>query len=600
MPSSASIDPGAIMASEARSWQRAARTAELSGEGPFALSAGDVDVAVVRAADGWIALSGLCPHQGALLGEGQLESGTLVCRNHGWRFDVASGKRQGGAECLARFAVKEEDGWLWIDARRAPVEGQRDAERTRTFDQLPGPRSLPLLGNSLQLDLSRLHQSLERWAGEYGAVYRMRIGRRRIVVVSDPALASKALRARPKTFRRPSNIEVVFRELQVEGVFSAEGTAWRPQRRLAMRALSQRHLDGFYETLHEVAETLLQRWERAAAEGSALDIQDEMMRFTVDVTTALVFGRNANTLENDEDRLQQYLAPVFPEFNRRLFAPIPLWRLVRMPRDRRLDRSLAEVRSRIGELIEQARARLEADPGRRSRPGNFLEAMLTATDEHGEPFSDELIYGNAIEMLLAGEDTTANTLAWAVHHLCDEPPAVEDLRGELTEVMGETRTPAAIDVARRLALTAAVAEEAMRLRPVAPLIFLQANEDTTLGDVAIPRGMEVVLLTRLPALDRELLAEPEAFRPRRWLDEQTVKAVRKAHAHIPFGSGPRICPGRSLALLEMRLVLATLYHNFDVERVGGGHEVDERFAFTMAPVNLRVRLRKRAQRDTGR
>jgi cytochrome P450 len=85
-----------------------------------------------------------------------------------------------------------------------------------------------------------------------------------------------------------------------------------------------------------------------------------------------------------------------------------------------------------------------------------------------------------------------------------------------------------------------------------------------------------------------------AFRPGRWIDDDARCGAHEPSAHIPFGSGPRICPGRTLALLEMKMVLAMLYGAFDVERVGDAAEVDELFAFTMSPVGVRVRLRRRS------
>ena len=101
-------------------------------------------------------------------------------------------------------------------------------------------------------------------------------------------------------------------------------------------------------------------------------------------------------------------------------------------------------------------------------------------------------------------------------------------------------------------------------------------------------------VTRVPALDPDNFAEPLAFRPERWLPERPASQAHVSSASIPFGSGPRICPGRTLALLEMRVVLATLVRNFDLERVGAAEDVHEHFAFTVAPRGLRVRLLPRA------
>jgi cytochrome P450 len=194
-------------------------------------------------------------------------------------------------------------------------------------------------------------------------------------------------------------------------------------------------------------------------------------------------------------------------------------------------------------------------------------------------------------MLLAGEDTTAYTLAWAIHHLCDNAGAVRALQAEVdagprAEIA--RGVPASFEAANQLAYAAAVAQESMRLRPVAPVIIFEAIVDTVIGDVSVAAGTAIVALLRPPVLEAERFHQPEAFLPERWL-----AGAHEPAAHMPFGSGPRICPGRSLALLEMKLLLSTLYGAFDVERDGDSREVREQFAFTMSPAGLKVRLRRR-------
>jgi cytochrome P450/nitrite reductase/ring-hydroxylating ferredoxin subunit len=564
----------------------------LQSEGPHAVSANGVDLILLRHPRlGPRVFQGRCPHQGALLGEGELEGETLICRNHRWRFHAATGKRQGGPECLVACPVVEERGQLLVDLSPM-LATQTRASAQRQIDDLPGPRGIPFLGNALQLDLPALHAQGEAWAAEYGPLYALRVGKLRTVVISDPELAQQVFRARPETWRRTRKLEQVFIELGVAGVFSAEGAAWRSQRRLAMEALSHRHLRGFYPTLHLVAERLRRRWEGAADRRETLDIVEELKRFTVDVTTALTFGHDVNTVEQEgDDRIQHRLELLFPAFNKRIFAMFPLWRVVRLPADRRLDRARDELRAWLEGLVAEARARLAADPTRASHPANFLEAMLAMRDEAGQPFADEVIFGNLMTMLLAGEDTTAFTLAWAVHQMCESPASVQALRAELDGVLGTSTVPADIELANRLAYAGAVANETMRLRPVAPLILFEAATDTTVSDVAIPAGTNLMVLGRPSARDPANFANPELFHPQRWLD--AGPGPHDPAAHTPFGSGPRICPGRSLALLEMKVVLAMLYKNFEVLREGRASDVKEVFAFTMYPSGLKVQLRRR-------
>jgi cytochrome P450/nitrite reductase/ring-hydroxylating ferredoxin subunit len=576
-------------------WSRAALSQDLQGDGPHAVSVGDVDLVVLRTPSGLRAYEGRCPHQGALLGEGELEGGVLVCRNHRWRFDAATGQRLGGRDCLRACPVREENGAVLVDVGPLGAPLRPSLIPSRSIDDLPGPPPLPLIGNFHQLDIPRMHQQYETWAVKYGPVFVVRFGKLPIVAFAGRDVADQVLRARPDTYRRLSTVESVSEELGLTGVFAAEGAAWRPQRRLAMDALSHKNLRAFYPEIAKVARRLVARWERAADEGLELDIMDELKRFTVDVTMLLVFGHDSNTIEKDDaDIIQRDLEHVFPAFARRLNSLFPYWRYLRLPGDRQLDRSIANIRAWFEGLARATRARLASRPAD-VEPANFIEAMLTSRDAEGRPFDEATVFGNALTMLLAGEDTTAVTLSWAVHQLLESPRSVATLRDELDRVLATSPVPGDVDAQGALAFAGAVASETMRLRPVAPLFFLENNEEVVLKSVRIPKGTGLVLLSRPPVMSDQAFYDPSSFRPERWLGREQHGGER-AHdpsASIPFGSGPRICPGRSLALVEMRVVLAALYKNFDVERVGSADAVEERVSFVMLPIRLRVRLRRR-------
>jgi cytochrome P450 len=143
-----------------------------------------------------------------------------------------------------------------------------------------------------------------------------------------------------------------------------------------------------------------------------------------------------------------------------------------------------------------------------------------------------------------------------------------------------------------LEIIGACIQEAMRMKPVGPVIACEATRDTVIGDVAVPRGASVMLLTRVAPLDERNFAHAHDFDPGRWLDGASGDRRRTA---IPFGAGPRICPGRYLALEEMKMLMAMLLRRFDIMDVGprGGGEVRERLSFTLAPVDLMLRLQPR-------
>jgi cytochrome P450/nitrite reductase/ring-hydroxylating ferredoxin subunit len=574
---------------EIASFKRIANVGELRGPGPFALSADGVDLAVVRTASGWRAFEGRCPHLGALLGEGELDGDHLVCRNHGWRFDVASGQRMGGPECLSSCPIVERRGQIYADVASLR-KGVHEKPTLRKVSELPGPRPLPVVGNIHQLDPASAHLILERWAARYGSVYTYRMGRARAVAISEPNLIQHVLRNRPETFRRYSKMDRVLAETGLRFVFNSEGDSWRLHRKLTVAALSQRHIRQVYPHIKMVAERLVHRWRRLASEGADLDILDELKRFTVDVASLIVFDHDANTVERDDDAINKRLAVIFPTWSRRILTFLPTWRFVKLPRDRHFDRCIAEIQSWLSQSLVAARKRAAA--GADDAATNFLDAMVKATDENGRGFSDDVIIWNLFGLVLAGEDTTANSAAWAVHLLTDHPEWTRRIRDEADNLLAHASTPEDFEAANALTVASAVANEAMRLRPVAPVSVMEANFDTSLGDIEIPRGTLVTVLSRPAAVSDHHFAEAEAFMPQRWLEAPT--GAHDLSALIPFGSGPRMCPGRSLALIEMNTILALLYKNFEVERLGRSEDVREVYGFVMSPGGMKVRLRPRA------
>lgn len=474
------------------------------------------------------------------------------------------------------------------------------APAARVLKDLPGPRPWPVLGNLPQLDLPRMHEKLEGWADRYGPLYRLTLGGKPIVVLADGPLIASILRDRPDGWRRIGVIASVINEMGGDGVFTAEGDDWRRQRRLVMSAFDPGHLARFFPSLVRVTERFDRRLAEAARSGEAIDLQAQLMRYTVDVTAGLAFGSDVNTIEGGSDVLQAHLDKVFPMIYRRINLPFPYWRHLRLPVDRAFDRHLAEVHKAVHRFIDEARARLAAEPERAAKPPNLLEALLAARDADGSALSEAQIAGNVLTVLLGGEDTTANTLGWALHLLHRDRAAWDTLVAEVdATVAGDERVLRDFDRTRGLDYLEACLHEAMRLRPVAPLIFVESRRDTMLAGMPLRQGTIVFCVMRKPAVDPATLgADAAQFRPARWLDGGVEGTRALNRAAMPFGAGPRLCPGRYLALVEMKMVLSLIARNYtlvDVETESGKAPA-ERLAFAMFPVGLRMKLAPRPGR----
>ena len=452
---------------------------------------------------------------------------------------------------------------------------------------LPSPKGLPVVGNFFEVDPRRFHLILEDWCDKLGPAYTFRVGSRRVLCLAYPNEINQILRDRPHTFRRRKTFETVIKEMGFNGLFSSEGENWKRQRKIVAQALNSAHLNRFFPNLVRSTGRLKSRWQQAADENTVVDLCSDLMRFTVDVTSELAFGVDVNTIETDGPIIQQHLDKVFPMLGKRVNMPIPLWRWFPSKKDKQLLAALDAISVEINDIIGRCKERIAADPGILESPTNFLEAIIAAQHEHGEDFSDQDIYANVLTLLLAGEDTTANTIAWAVNYFIDFPEFLAAARNEVNTVVGQHDLPTAAEQLGRFKFLEAFANETMRLKPVAPLNGLETNEATQIGNIEIPPGTPVLALTRHCAIQDQYFSNAKQFDPYRWLN-RNAHSKHETAAFLPFGTGPRFCPGRNLALAEIKICLAMLVKHFDFERAPSEKPVRESLAFTMYPANLNI------------
>lgn len=465
------------------------------------------------------------------------------------------------------------------------------APALRTLADLPGPRALPLLGNLHQMmDRLRFHRTMEEWTREYGSLYRVRMPRGAFLVVADHELVAQVLRERPNTFRRPALTSKVRAEMGGQpSVFDAEGATWRNQRRMVMQAFAPNAIKAYFPAIVQVARRLQRRWEDAAATQRAIPLGEELRLYTVDIVAGLAFGTDVNTIETGDNAIQRNLDQLLPAVVRRSFIPIPYWRWFKLPADRRLDASIAELGAAIAELMEQAKERMRLDPARAENPPNMLEAMLAAAAQPDSGVTESEVAGNVTTMLLAGEDTSSNGLAWLIWLLHSHPQILARAREEVLRVAPHVDALSLAQIDSLDFLDACI-QESLRLKPPAVYITAEALHDTVIGDVAVDKGTIIWCGMRGSSLQDAFYASAAEFDPDRWLREDVNK-----RASMPFGAGPRTCPGRYLALLEMKVAMAVLLARFDIASVATVHggEPEERSGFVMAPEALTMRLKLR-------
>ncbi len=457
----------------------------------------------------------------------------------------------------------------------------------RQMKDLPGPRRWPVVGNLLQIKPQRIHQNVEQWCKRFGPLMSLYFGPRLVLVVADHNAVNAVLRERPGRFRRPSITAKVSTELGgLPNVFMAEGTDWRNQRRMVMAGFAPKAIRAYFPALVNVALRLQRRWDTAAQQRQQIDVSSDLKRYTVDIIAGLAFGQDVNTLEAGDNVIQQHLDLILPGIARRSLAIMPYWRYFKLPQDRQLERSSAALRSEVYALIAQARQRMQANPALIDKPSNLLEAMLAAADQPDSGVDNDIVAGNVTTMLLAGEDTTANTIAWLLYLLRSNPHTLQKAKAEVRQLSPDCASFTLEQMDALVYLDAAV-QEAMRLKPVGPFLPVEAIVDTTVEDVHVPKGSLVWCVMRHDSVDEKHFPNAQAFAPERWLAQTVDK-----QASTPFGAGPRTCPGRYLALLEIKVAVAMLLSRFEIDSVdtADGQEPQELMAFVMSPVGLRMQL----------
>jgi cytochrome P450 len=225
---------------------------------------------------------------------------------------------------------------------------------------------------------------------------------------------------------------------------------------------------------------------------------------------------------------------------------------------------------------------------------DVLSLLLSARDpDTGEPMPDELVRDEAMTLLLAGHETTANALAWALHLLVTDPTAQDRVHAELDEVLGG-RAPTMADLPR-LAYTTAVWREALRLYPPAWAVVRHLVREHPVAGHQLPAGSALLLCPWVVHRDPAWWPEPDRFRPERWLPGgEGPEPDRPRYAYFPFGGGPRQCIGNDFAELEGVIVLATVLREWRLTGAPGAPPVIPQPLVTLRPRNgVTVRLDRR-------
>jgi cytochrome P450 len=445
----------------------------------------------------------------------------------------------------------------------------------------PGPRGAPLIGSALDLRRDVLG-TYERARRAYGDVVRFVAGppgvRATLYAVFHPDAVRRVLAGEADGYRKDNLFYEELRWALGDGLLNSQDERWLRQRRFIQPLFTRRRIAGYAQSMADEAGDLVARWRPWAVAARPADMHAEMSRLTLRVVGRLLFG-------SDVERAVPVVAEAFPilgEYARaRAFSPARLPRGWPTPSNRRAARAQRAVYGVCDELIAQRRA---GPTG-----GDDLLSLLVEARNDGEQLDDAEIRDQVLIFLLAGHDTTALALTFALHLLGGHPDTQRRLRDEVDEVLGD-RTPTAEDF-EALAYTTMVLKEAMRLYPPAWGLGRRTVDGDRIGGCDIPPGSDIAVSAWVTHRHPDFWEEPERFNPERFEPER--EAARHRHAYFPFGAGPRACIGQYFSMLEAVIALAMIAQHYEVSSLTDRVPLAPRITLhPAAPVPCRLTARR--------
>jgi cytochrome P450 len=402
---------------------------------------------------------------------------------------------------------------------------------------LPEPPGLPVVGHTLRWMQDPF--AMGAWIHETaGGVAKIKLLNKELVVVTDPEPIQNVLIDERESFPKSEQYERAFGP----GLASVSGRQWRRQRDVITEFFRPRRIDSYTDTIVSVVESRTDTWTA----GETIDLFEEMKLLTLEVLFETVFDYSIDPDGADED-IRQAVDDLDKWFKPTSWV-LPEW----VPTPAR--RQFREASDRLDTIADELLADTE-DSG-----DGLLRTLQALNRQADAPLDADEIRSQVQTFLFAGHETTASTLAFALQLLGEHHEIESRFHTELDSTVRDGGVEAT-DL-EALAVTDGLVRETLRLYPAPFRIPRVAAEDVELGGCSIEAGTDVLVYTVVPHRDDRFWTAPMEFRPGRWED---IDPEATGCEYIPFGAGPRACIGRRLALLEMRLALATIGKTYRLE-----------------------------------
>ncbi len=413
----------------------------------------------------------------------------------------------------------------------------------------------------------------------YGDAFVARVLVRDLLCVRDPALVNAINVTHWADFYKPDYIKAMWKPFLGNGLVPNDGESWKRQHKLIMPGFHKRRIDAYAPTMVAFTSRMIDRW----TEGERRDMRVELNALALEVVASTLFDIDIG--KEDSKTIREAIGEVSEILvaDADKMIPRPSWWPTAS--NRRKKRAIAKIEEIIHRVHQE---RLTSGKDR----GDLFSHMVFAEDEHGR-MSDRQLRDEAMTLIFAGHETTAHALTWTWYLLAKHPDAVAKMREELDRVLGVRS--AVVEDLPNLPYLEMVVKESLRLLPSVWAYARQAQRDLFIEGYEIKKGQTVTISHIAMGRNPKYYDEPEAFRPERWTRELERSLPRGAYT--PFAGGPRVCLGKQFAMMEMRMILATLLQRVE-PNLPEGFEPDFVTELSMHPgprgMPTIVRLRRNA------
>lgn len=404
--------------------------------------------------------------------------------------------------------------------------------------RLPGPRGV--LRTLWQFNADPIG-FIRRGHEAYGPIFGFAIGTTTFASVRDAETVADVLLNRSKVWRK----DVFTREMRVilgQGLLTSHGDHWRSHRRLVAPTLKRSHIASYADSFVKHTRAWL---DTHLADGPAeVDLHHELMAVTLDIVADTLFAAPRAKGVAEVGEAMERVMVAYIQYERTWRRLLPTW----MPGSPWyiMARLSKRIETHVDQLIQDRQA---------GAPGpDLLSRMLEARDDEGVGLDQAGLRDEAITLFLAGHETTALALTFALYLLGAHPRVEQALRSEVEAALGDR--PGTADDVAALTYTDAVVRETMRLYPPAWVVGRENTEPVVVHGIELPPRSQLLVPIAAMHRDPARFEDPDAFRPERWLGPDAIKPGR--WDYLPFGGGERICVGNHFAMMEAVLVLATL------------------------------------------